>query len=67
MLSKENGQKMEYLEDLNPRPLCLIVFAGFATEFKDYGNGDILETLTGPGLFGNLGQKTRSFLHWVVT
>lgn len=38
MLTKENGQKIEYLDDLHPRRLCLIVFA---TEFKDYGNGDI--------------------------
>lgn len=41
MLFKENVQKIEYLDDLNPRRLCLIVFAGFATEFKDYANGDI--------------------------
>lgn len=40
MLSKENGQKIEYLDDLNPCLLCLIVFSGFATEFKDYANRD---------------------------
>lgn len=41
MLTKENGQKIEYLDGLNPCRLCLTVFAGFTTEFKDYGNGDI--------------------------
>lgn len=63
MLTKENGQKIEYLDDLYPRRLCLIVFA----EFKDYGKWGHLETLMGPWLFGNFGQETRSFLHWFVT